>query len=222
MVAPILCISSLRLASTLERLSGPKRACDWPELDQLLPDGGLPHAVVEITCSHAFYAGATRIAVAAVRAVHGRDPKSWCAWIDSDCTLFAPGLAQAGIDLGRLLVVRPARESCARVTVKVSSSGAFDVVVVELPPMRAPSGEKLVRKLALACEKHGTSIVLLTPPHADTWPVALRLEVARTEDGLDVRITKDRFGRVPTRLAKTHVPISEPLRGVGSQASLRA
>jgi hypothetical protein len=39
------------------------------------------------------------------------------------------------------------------------------------------------------------------------WPVALRLEIARAEDGIDVRVTKDRFGRVPPRLAKTRVPI---------------
>jgi len=180
----------------------------------LLPDGGLPHAVVEITCSHALYAGATRIAVAAVRAVHGRDPRAWCAWIDSDSTLYAPGLAQAGIDLGRLLVVRPPQKPFLRgvgprVTVKVSSSGAFDIVVVELPQARAE--ERFIRKLALAAEQHGTTIVLLAPPHVDTWPVALRLEVARAEDGLDVRITKDRFGRVPPRLAKTRVPIEHLL-----------
>jgi hypothetical protein len=97
------------------------------------------------------------------------------------------------------------------VTVKVSSSGAFDIVIVEARlPSASPKGlERLVRKLALAAEQHGTTIVLLAPPHVDTWPVALRLEVARTEAGLDVRVTKDRFGRLPTRLAKTHVPIHE-------------
>jgi hypothetical protein len=94
------------------------------------------------------------------------------------------------------------------VTVKVSSSGAFDVVVVELPQARVE--ERFIRKLALAAEQHGTTIVLLAPPHEGTWPVALRLEVARAEDGLDVRITKDRFGRVPPRLAKTRVPIECP------------
>ena len=197
---------SLKLASALaEQPRAPARSCGWPELDRLLPDGGMPHAVVELTCSHEALAGATRVAVAAVRAALERDTRAWCAWIDADCTLFAPGLARAGVDLPRLLVVRPPRAALARVVVKTASSGAFDVLVVELRN-RESRRDKLVRKLALAAEQHGTSILLLAPPHADPWPVALRLEIARTLAGLDVRVTKDRFGRAQPGLAK-HVPL---------------
>ncbi len=195
----------MRLASTLERPTTPGRSCDWPDLDQLLPDGGLPRAVIEITCKNTMFAGATGVVAAAVRAAHRRDPRSWCAWVDADSTLYAPGLARAGIDLARLLVVRAPPQSRSRVTVKLASSGAFDIVVVELPHHSARY-DRLVRKLALAAEQYGTSIVLLAPPHVDPWPVALRLEIVRTQSGIDVSITKDRFGRL--RLAKTHVPIT--------------
>ena len=195
----------VRFASALaEQPKAPARSCGWPELDRILPDGGMPQAVVEITCRHEAYAGATRVAVAAVRAALERDARSWCAWIDAECTLFAPGLARAGVDLARLLVVRPPKEDLARTMVKVASSGAFDVLVFELRAARG--SEKLVRKLALAAEQSGASILLLAPPHRDPWPVALRLEVARTPEGLDARVTKDRFGRVLPGLAKT-IPI---------------
>ena len=98
---------------------------------------------------------------------------------------------------------------------KAASSGAFDVLVVELVSANRAT-EKLTRKLALAAEKHGASILILAPPHADPWPVALRLEIARTRAGLDVRVTKDRFGRVSaTPLAKTHVPIAPVAEGTG-------
>ncbi len=216
---PLELLKSFKVADALsERLRAPARACDWPELDRILPDGGLPHAVVEITCAHHAFAGATRVAVSAIAAAQRRDASAWCAWMDSSATLFAPGLARAGVDLARLLVVRPAAALLPRVVVMSATSGAFDVVVIEVhrdhgsaaggPKGFGRGADKLVRKLALAAEQHGTTIVLLAPPHADAWPVALRLEVARTEDGIDVRVTKDRFGRLEPRLAKTHVPVS--------------
>ncbi|HEY1955698.1 MAG TPA: hypothetical protein VGH28_08795 [Polyangiaceae bacterium] len=202
---------SIKPASALaDQPKAPARSCGWPELDRILPDGGMPHAVVELVCAHETFAGATRVAVTAVRAALERDARAWCAWIDADCTLFAPGLARAGVALDRLLVVRPPRESIARVVVKTASSGAFDILVVEIRRVR---GEKLVRKLALAAEQHGTSILILAAPHPDPWPVALRLEIARTRAGLEARVTKDRYGRVQTvsvgrdGLAKV-VPIS--------------
>jgi hypothetical protein len=199
--------SSIRFASTLGQLQVPVRSFDWPELEAVLPDKGLPHAVVEITCAHPVFSGATSVAASAVRAVHMHDAKHWCAWVDGASTLYAPGLAQAGVDLARLLVVRPPAKHLPRVVVKVASSGAFDLVVVDLPKGLGRGEDRIVRKLALAAEQHGATIVLLAPPHVDPWPVALRLEVMRTKQGLDVRVTKDRFGRATPGLAKTHVPI---------------
>ena len=216
---PLELLKSVRFADALaEKARAPSRACDWPELDSILPDGGLPHAVVEISCAHHAFAGATRVAVSAIAAAQRRSRGAWCAWMDADSTLYAPGLARAGVDLARLLVVRSAHSESRRpgfagsvdprVVVTCASSGAFDIVVVEVHHLTR--AEKFVRKLALACEQHGTTIVLLAAPHQDAWPVALRLEVSRNRDGLDVRVTKDRFGRLPPRLAKTHVPIAPP------------
>ena len=201
---PLELLKSVRFADALaEKARAPSRSSGLETLDSILPDGGLPHAVVEITSAHHAFAGATRVAVSAIAAAQRRSTSAWCAWMDADSTLYAPGLARAGIDLGRLLVVRSVNP---RVVVTCASSGAFDIVVVEVHHLSR--AEKFVRKLALACEQHGTTIVLLATPHQDAWPVALRLEIARTREGLDVRVTKDRFGRLPPRLAKTHVPIS--------------
>lgn len=203
--------TSIRLASALsERPRAPARACGWPALDALLPGGGVPHAVTELACPSPSLAGPTRVAAAAVRAALERDGRAWCAWLDAESTLFAPGLASAGVDLARLLVVRPPRKELPRALVKVASSGAFEIVVAELgaDPARR-NDERLVRKLALAAEKHGSSILLLASPHRDPWPVALRLELARTREGLDVRVTKDRSGALPLGGSKkAHVPLA--------------
>ncbi len=189
----------------------PHRPCDWPELDAFLPDGGLPHGVVEIVSHGApgSFAGATAIAAAAVRAAHARGAGAHCAWIDATRTLYAPGLVRAGIDLSRLLVVRPPPGELARVLVKVTASGAFDIVVVDVEAARrrAERGGALVRKLALSAEPSGTTVLLLTEAHAragEPWPVALRLEVARTTASLVLRITKERHGRLGH--AKTEIP----------------
>jgi hypothetical protein len=194
----------------------------WPELDAALPDGGLPRGVVELASLHAL-GGATSIALAAVRAAQRKNPKAWCAWLDPEGTLYAPGVAMAGVDLARLLIVRPPRAELARFAVKVAGARACDVVVVDMAPVpgagdmsattvstkkKAWPSELVVRKLALAAEEANASILLLTDsevPRAVPWPVALRLELSRAPDAIDVRVAKDRRGR--TALAKTKVSL---------------
>jgi len=208
----------------------------WPELEDALPDGGLPRGVVEIaslprlhgkasssatrSCPESMRGGATSIAIAAMRALHASDAQAWCAWITPAHvdvpSLYAPALVQAGVDLERLLVVRPEPQALARTAVKVASSGACALVVIDAPhrsdlggpktsskrttPGAAPAhdaGAVVVRKLALAAEENGTTSLLLTSalaPRAVPWPVAMRLEVERRPDALSIRVTKDRRG----------------------------
>ena len=203
------------------------RPLDWPELDALLPDGGFPRGVVELASPRAL-GGSTSVTLAAVRAAHAKDARAWCAWIDPEGTLYAPGVAKAGVDLARLLVVRPPRAELGRIAVKVAASRAFEIVAIDMHAVphalvtsrgargdacaarraskkRAWPSEVLVRKLALAAEEAGATIVLLTDacePRAVPWPVAMRLELARPSvEELSVRVAKDRRGRVG--LAKT-------------------
>jgi recombination protein RecA len=216
----------------------PALSLDWPELEAVLPDGGLPRGVVELAAPQAL-GGSTSVALAAVRAGQSRSDRAFCAWVDPEATLYAPGVAAAGVDLGRMLVVVPPRAQLGRMALKVVSSGAFEVVVVDVDPVLgaaaketsqqkgqappAPSRkgrgwapELLVRKLALAAEPSGTTVLLLTDssrPRAAAWPVAMRLELSRPAvESLTVRVAKDRRGRVG--LAKT-VPFRPVLRVAG-------
>jgi hypothetical protein len=201
-------------------------------LADLLPDGGLPRGVVELAAIGGL-GGSTSVALEAVRAGQARSRESWCAWIDPEGTLHAPGVVARGVDLGRLLVVRPPRSQIGRVAVKLMGAGAFEVVVVDidtvpgasrraervdsscasgarkLPKRRAWAPEVLVRKLALAAESSGATVLLLTDatcPRAQPWPVSLRLELSRPSlHAMAVRIAKDRRGRIG--MAKT-IPFS--------------
>lgn len=226
----------------------PERAVlklDWPELEAVLPDHGLPRGVVEIasppsrplpsSSKHgALRGGATTIALSAMHAVHAQhskaphslrslvDDRAWCAWITpSDApSLYAPAVVQAGVDLERLLVIRPSRAVLARTAIKVASSGAFDLVVIDAqaglegrllastPPAKprgaSPKvdGAVVVRKLALASEEKGTACLVLTNAYdarETPWPVALRIEVERRPDAIAVRVTKDRRGRAASQ-----------------------
>jgi hypothetical protein len=60
--------------------------------------------------------------------------------------------------------------------------------------------EVLVRKLSLAAETSGTTVLLLTDasrPRALPWPVALRIELSRPNSReLGVRVAKDKRGRI--------------------------
>jgi hypothetical protein len=199
----------------------------WPELERALPDHGLPRGVVEIAAlprlhgkgtglsyPESMRGGATSIAIAAVRSVHASAEDTWCAWItpshEDVPALYAPALAQAGVDLERLLVVRPAPEALARTVVKAAASGAFALVVIDAPHRndlrsRSPgakgaiydAGAVVIRKLALAAEESGTTSLVLTSalaPRTVPWPVAMRIEVERRPDTLSLRVTKDRRG----------------------------
>jgi recombination protein RecA len=176
-----------------------------------------------------------------VRAGQARGEKAWCAWIDPEATLHAPGVVAAGVDVGRMLVVRPPRAHLTRIAVKVVAVGAFEVVVIDMDPVAgAPSAalphdpsfgrrslppnppvgqfrtasqknvETFVRKLALAAEPSGTTVLLLTDasrPRAAPLPVALRLELSRPDPRtLRVRVAKERRGRVGVAKAVPFLP----------------
>lgn len=188
------------------------RGLDWPELERALPDHGLPKGVVELALPHAksgaMKGGATTIALSAVAAAQRADARAWCAWITPEGTplLHAPASAQAGVDLERLLVVRPPQSALARSAVKSAASGAFAILVVDAfvglegrlgARDKKMDGAVIVRKLALAAEEQGTTTILLTNAYASRalpWPVSLRLEVERRPDAIALRVTKDRRG----------------------------
>jgi recombination protein RecA len=192
--------------------SAPGLAFGVPELDALLPDGGMPRgSVVELCAAGEGALGTTlglrACAQAQVEARARGSNTPWCAFVDPSSTLYGPGVAAAGVELSRLLVVRPPLGALSRVALRLAESEAFAVVVVDLTGVvgervAVPLGTwpRVVRRLALAIEGTGHSVLLLTRA-ADRrplpLPVAQRLEVSRpSADKLTLRIAKDQRGRV--------------------------
>ncbi len=124
------------------------------------------------------------------RARHDTGQTAFCAFVDSSASLYAPGVHASGVELQRLLVVRPEPESLSRVTLRLVESKFFPLVVVDL--MILPGSDKeialatwvrVVRRLSLALENTQNTVVLLTEKHARRplcLPVAQRIELSRT------------------------------------------
>jgi recombination protein RecA len=190
-------------------------------IDEALPEAGLPRGAVVEMATPGGLARATSLALAVCASAQNEARQkggagtdgAWCAFIDPAGTLFAPAVARAGVDLARLLVVRPPLGDdsppnlLARVAVRVAASGVFSAVVVDLAGV--PGGRlrvqldrwvTAVRRLALAVEKSETTVLLLTDllaPRSLPLPVAMRLEVERpSEPKLLFRVAKDRRGQV--------------------------
>lgn len=212
-----------RLASALgpaERFWAPNEAhaLGWPELDALLPDGGFPEGLIELTAAHAL-GGATSVALAAIRAAQKRSEHMYCAWIDAYESLYAPGVARSGVDLDRLLVVRPRLADVPRIANKIASSNLISVLVLDID---APGGsmdpsrssdkerhcamnrvrrpipiERWVRKLALATERAKKQIILISDARKKraALSVKLRLGCRLRPDAFGLRIDKDRMAR---------------------------
>jgi recombination protein RecA len=181
-------------------------------LDEVLPDGGIPRGgVVELSVMGGA-ALSTSVALAACRSAQqqalaqgGQVP--WCAFIDPTGTLHGPGVAAAGVQLDRLLVVRPPLEALGRVAVKLAESHAFGVLVVDTigtvgcsASVALGSWPRLVRRLSVAAAESASVLLLVTDRDAQRalpLPVAMRIELSRPKlDRLAVRITKERRGRI--------------------------
>jgi len=132
--------------------------------------------------------------------------RNWCAFIDPSATLFAPGVAQLGLDLDRLLVVRPDVESIGRVAVRIAEANFVSVLVIDLRGAMNDLSvderlwQRTIRRLALIVKSTATCVLVLTRAQQSQslpLPTFMRLEFARTSrEAFEVRVAKDRTGRV--------------------------
>jgi recombination protein RecA len=109
-------------------------------------------------------------------------------WIAlAEGTFFPPDVAECGVDLGSLAVVRTANaREAARSAEKLVRSGAFGLVVLDL----GTAGDipiPLQGRLVGLAQRHDVAIVCLTEKEAPAPSigsmVSLRVEARRTMDG---------------------------------------
>src|ERR1700691_4823052 len=165
-------------------------------LDARLPGGGWPTAsLVEVLIDETGL-GEVQLffpaLVASQRRTDGETP--WLVWIAPPHEPFAPALSQQGIDLSRLLVVRPASAMEALWAAEQTlSSGVCAAVLLWLKG----TDDRWLRRLKLAAEAGGALGVLFRPERHrfESSPANLRLLMTSGEHETRLDLLKVQGGR---------------------------
>lgn len=182
-------------------------ASGYPELDRCLPGGGWPlEALTEILIGQ-YGMGELRLLMPALAQLSAEEALSdqgepgepgWIAWVAPPFQPYAPALQQCGIDLSRMLVIRPKDDSELLWSAEQALSSGTCAAVLLWPEIL---DDQASRRLQLAAEKGHSWAIAFRPLSARHQPsaAALRLELQSTGQGTHVHILKSRGGR-PTVL----------------------
>jgi protein ImuA len=183
----------------IERRPPRRAACEatgLAEVDALLPGGGFPRGTL---CEIAGGPGSGKTGLALAAMARAMREEGLAAFVDGRGELYPPAAEARGVDLARLLVVRPPPSDPRGPALAalwsaeaLLASGAFEVVALELPAAdlrrrRAASPEAMARRLVAAAERGGAVGLWLAAPGGLRVPAAVRLEVVPGPDGPAVR-----------------------------------
>ena len=165
-------------------------------LDARLPGGGWPTAsLIEVLIDESGL-GEVQLflpaLVACQRAAVGEAP--WIVWIAPPHEPYAPALAQEGIELTRLLVVRPdSAVEALWAAEQALSSGICAAVLLWL----RGTDDRWLRRLKLAAETGGALCVLFRPERHrfESSPASLRLLLTQGEQDIHLELVKVQGGR---------------------------
>ena len=164
------------------------------ELDAVLPGGGWPvGTLTEIFPARTGIGELSLLAPALARL--SQEDERWLVWVAPPHVPYAPALAAAGLDLSRLVIVKPHSGSQALWATRqalVSKSVSVVLAWLSTPDMQS------LRRLQLAAEGSQAVACLFRPPHAadDFSPASLKLALAPARDKLAVHVLKRRGARL--------------------------
>ncbi len=193
--------------SRLAEVSTPSIPTGFAQLDAELPGGGWPTAALtEILPQHEGI-GELRILGPALAQLsrQGR----WLAWIAPPHIPYAPALQAAGIDLSKLLLIKPnaPRETIWAIEQALRSK-ACGAILGWPDKITYPE----LRRLQLAAEGQDVLAVLFRTPQcaAETTPAALRISLSCNNGELAIRLLKRRGASAHAAIAVRPRPIVTP------------
>jgi hypothetical protein len=160
-----------------------------PALDEKLPGGGWPMGAVTEILTTSQGIGELQLLIRALARLSRED--RWLVWVAPPYIPYAPALTGYGVDLSRVLVVQGRTQAEQRWAAEQAlRSSACGAVLQWSSAMET----RAVRRLQLAAEHGRTWAVVFLPPRAGGYasPAALRLHLAPTREGLQVKALKCR------------------------------
>jgi hypothetical protein len=173
-------------------------------LDARLPGGGWPTAsLIEVLLDDTGFGEVQLFLPALVESQRRVGDVPWLVWIAPPHEPYAPALAQQGIELSRLLVVRPTSATEALWAAEQAlGSGVCAAVLLWLKG----TDDRWLRRLKLAAEAGGALGVLFRPERHrfESSPASLRLLMTQGEHETRLDLLKVQGGRPgPVDLAGT-------------------
>ena len=175
-------------------------ASGYEALDRHLPGGGWPqNSLTEILVEH-YGVGELRLLMPALAYLSSGDidtvhnEPGWIAWVSPPFQPYPPALQQWGIDLSRMLIVRPKDDSEMLWSAEQALSSGTCAAVLLWPDKLS---DQASRRLQLAAEKGASWAIAFRPPAARREPsaAALRIELLASHEGTRLSILKSRGGR---------------------------
>lgn len=176
-------------------------ASGYPKLDQCLPGGGWPrHALTEILLDH-YGTGELQLLMPALAQLSQPEEgcevirdAGWIAWVAPPFEPYPPALQQWGVNLSRVLIVRPktGKEALWAAEQALSSGNCAAVLLWSNALDDATS-----RRLQIAAEKGQSWAIAFRSLQAlsQSSAAALRIRLDAGEQGTDLGILKSRGGR---------------------------
>jgi hypothetical protein len=180
--------------------AAPGLASGYEALDRHLPGGGWPQSsLTEILVDH-YGIGELRLLMPALVALSAEDNSEdvteprWIAWVAPPFQPYPPALQQWGINLSRMLIVRPKNDSEMLWSAEQALSSGTCAAVLLWPGVL---DDQAGRRLQLAAEKGSSWAIAFRPPATRSEPsaAALRIELQSNAAGTRLAILKNRGGR---------------------------
>ena len=175
-------------------------ASGYAELDRHLPGGGWPPDSLTEILTTDYGIGELRLLMPALARLSKETPgrgfgePGWIAWVAPPFQPYPPALRQYGIDLSRMLIVRPAEASEILWSAEQALSSGTCAAVLLWPDTL---DDQASRRLQLAAEQGHSWAIAFRPLAARHQPsaAALRLALHSSGQGTRVHILKSRGGR---------------------------
>ena len=178
----------------------PGLSSGYQKLDRLLPGGGWPQqALTEILVGQ-YGIGELQLLMPALASLCIEEPAAdstepgWIAWVAPPFQPYPPALQKWGIDLSRMLIVRPRDDSEVLWSAEQALSSGTCAAVLLWPRVL---DDQASRRLQLAAEKGGSWAIAFRPLAARNQPsaAALRIELSAGAKGTRLTILKSRGGQ---------------------------